>query len=141
MTELIDGALERQRLGTGLMSGFGIVALLLAIIGVFGVLSYIVAQRTGEMALRQALGATRGQVFGLVVSHIGWTALAGIVLGTTLAWWTGTLMSRYVFHVAPADLVVLGGSALVVALAALFATVLPAARAARLAPAEALRQA
>jgi ABC-type antimicrobial peptide transport system permease subunit len=91
------------------------------------------------MALRHALGATRGQVFTLIVSHVGGTTLAGIVVGTLIAWWSGAMMSRYVYGVAPSDPIVLGGSAALVGIAAAAATLLPALRAARVDPSQALR--
>jgi putative ABC transport system permease protein len=140
MDALIDGALERQRLGTVLMSAFGAAALLLAVVGMFGVLAFLVSQRTAEMAVRQAFGATRARVFRMVVGNVAGVAAIGLLLGTVLAWWMGAMMSRYVYAVSPADPVVLTASAALVALCALCATIIPARRAAMLEPATALRQ-
>jgi putative ABC transport system permease protein len=140
MDALIDGALERQRLGTVLMSAFGAAALLLAVVGMFGVLAFLVSQRTAEMAVRQAFGATRARVFWMVVGNVAGVAAIGLLLGTMLAWWMGAMMSRYVYAVSPADPVVLTASAVLVALCALCATIIPARRAAMLEPATALRQ-
>ncbi|HJR58078.1 MAG TPA: ADOP family duplicated permease [Vicinamibacterales bacterium] len=131
MLSLVASSLERQRLGMLLMSAFGAAALLLTTIGVFGVIAYVVAQRTTEMAVRQALGATRPQVFWLVLSHGAVMSAAGIGLGVVLAWWTGRLLASYVYDVNAADPLVLGGSALLVALVAVSATLIPASRAAR----------
>jgi ABC-type antimicrobial peptide transport system permease subunit len=105
----------------------------------FGVLAFLVSQRTAEMAVRQAFGATRARVFWMVVGNVGIVAGAGLVLGTVLAWWTGAMMSRYVYAVSPADPLVLAGSAVLVAICALCATIVPARRAALLEPAAALR--
>ncbi len=140
MEALIDAALQRQRLGMALMSAFGATALLLAIVGMFGVLAFLVSQRTGEMAVRQAFGATRGRVFWMIVGNMAVVAGIGLLLGVLLAWWMGAMMSRYVYAVPAADPLVLGGSAALVAACALAATLVPARRAAMLEPAAALRQ-
>lgn len=139
MSALVDSSLERQRLGVLLMSAFGAAALLLTTIGVFGVVAYAVSQRTTEMAVRQAFGATRQHVFWLVLSHGAGMAGAGVGLGLLLAWWSGRLLAGYVYEVDATDPVVLGGSALAVALVAISATLLPAARASRRELARALR--
>jgi predicted permease len=140
MTALIDGALQRQRLGTALMSAFGLTALMLAVVGMFGVLAFLVSQRTGEMAVRQAFGATRARVFWLVVGNMAGVAGVGLTVGVLLAWWMGAMMSRYVYAISPADPLVLIASVALVAAAALAATIIPARRAAMLEPAAALRQ-
>lgn len=139
MTALVDASLERQRLGVLLMSAFGAAALLLTTIGVFGVIAYAVAQRTTELAVRQAVGATRPQVFWIVLSHGAGLAGTGIALGLLMSWWTGRLLSGYVYEVNAADPLVLGGSAVVVAVVAIAATAIPAARAARAELAQRLR--
>jgi putative ABC transport system permease protein len=131
MSALLESSLERQRLGVLLMSAFGAAALLLTTIGVFGVVAYVVAQRTTEMAVRQAFGATRPQVFWMVLTHGAGMSGLGIALGLLLAWWTGWLMAGYVYEVTATDPVVLGVSAIAVALVAISGTLIPAARAAR----------
>jgi ABC-type antimicrobial peptide transport system permease subunit len=141
MSALVDGALQRQRIGTVLMSAFGVTALLLAWVGVFGVLAFLVSQRTAEMAVRQAFGATRGRVFRMVIGNVAGMAGRGLLLGALLAWWMGAMMSRYVYDVSPADPIVLAGSVALVAICALCATIIPARRAAMLEPSAALRQA
>jgi putative ABC transport system permease protein len=140
MTETVATSLERERLGMMLMSGFGLAALLLAIVGVFGVIAYVVSQRLGEMAIRQALGATRGQVFNLVLGDGLRVAALGVLLGLLIAWWEGRLIAVYLYQVRAGDPVVLLASALVVAMAAITAVVIPARRAATLEPARVLRQ-
>jgi putative ABC transport system permease protein len=136
---VVAASLNRERLGMWLMVGFGLAALLLAAIGMFGVIAYVVSQRTGEMAVRQALGATRAQVLAAVMRDGVPSAAAGIALGGALAWWTGRLLAGYLFEVAPRDPIVLGGSAAIVAVLVIAATLLPARRAATLELARALR--
>lgn len=136
----VAASLERPRLGMWLMTGFGLAALALAMVGVFGVIAYASAQRTGEMAIRQALGATRLGVFWTIVGEGGGAAAIGIGAGTIIAWWTGVLIGRYVYEVRAGDPAVLVGSALAVAVVAISATLFPAVRAAGREPARALRQ-
>jgi ABC-type antimicrobial peptide transport system permease subunit len=94
------------------------------------VIACVVSQRIGEMAVRQALGATRRQVFGAVMRDGARLTLAGLAIGLGVAWWTGTLLGAYVFDVAALDPAVLGGSAGAVAVLAALSTALPARRAA-----------
>jgi putative ABC transport system permease protein len=122
-----------------LMLGFGAAALLLAAVGMFGVIAYVVSQRTGEMAVRQALGATQGQIVATVMRDGAGVAAAGVVIGTGLAWWTGRLVAGYVFDVSGRDPLVLGLSAASVAGVAMLATLVPARRAASPELARALR--
>lgn len=127
---IVATSIERQRLGMWLMLGFGVAALLLATVGMFGVIACVVGQRMGEMAVRQALGATRRQVFGRVMRDGAALTAAGLAAGVAIAWWMGTLVGAYVFEVTPRDPVVLGGAAFVVGVVAAAATALPARRAA-----------
>jgi len=135
----VSASLSRERLGMLLMSLFGAAAVLLAVVGVFGVVAYVVSQRTNEMAVRQALGATRAQLFLMVLGDGGRVAGAGVAIGVVLAWMTGALMRGYLFQVAAADPVILAMSGVVVCAAAIIALVVPARRAAGLDPAQALR--
>jgi predicted permease len=136
---IVAASLERERLGMWLMLGFGAAALLLAAIGMFGVIAYVVSQRAGEMAVRQALGATQGQILATVMRDGGRAVAAGVLMGICIAWWTGRLVTRYVFAVSAHDPLVLGASAFVVALFAILATLVPARRAASVELARALR--
>ncbi len=135
----VSASLSRERLGMLLMSLFGAAAVMLAVVGVFGVVAFVVAQRTNEMAVRQALGATRAQVFLMVLGDGGRIAGAGVAIGLVLAWMTGALMRGYLFQVAAADPLILAVSAVVVCFAAIVALIVPARRAAGLNPAQALR--
>ena len=137
---VVAASLDRERLGMWLMLGFGLAALLLAAVGMFGVIAYVVSQRTGEMAVRQALGATRAQILATVVREGTGVALIGMAIGIVVAWWTGRLVAGYVFDVSAHDPLVLGASAAIVGFLAIAATVLPARRAATLELARALRE-
>jgi predicted permease len=140
MPHVVSSSLVWSRLGLLLMATFGAVSLLLAGIGVFGVLAFAGAQRHGEMAVRLSLGATRREVFGLVLAQGARLALAGAALGAALAWWMGRLMSAYVYQVSAANAAILIGSAVLVGLVALAATLMPAHRASTVDPARVLRQ-
>ena len=140
LSSLVSHSIERQRLGMWLMSAFAVAALLLAAVGVFGVVAFSVSQRIGEMAVRQALGATRGDVLWAIVRDAGLTALPGLVAGVAIAWWSGRLVAGYVYAVGPADPLVLATGVMSVAAVALAAMVLPARRVASVDPARALRQ-
>jgi putative ABC transport system permease protein len=140
MSDVVSASLVWSRLGVLLMGTFGIVSLLLAGTGVFGVLAFVGAQRHGEMAVRLSLGATRGGVFRLMLAQAARFAVIGCVIGTGLAWWMGRLMAGYVYQVGAGNVMVLGGSAVVVTLVALLAAFAPARRAAAVEASQALRQ-
>ena len=137
---VVAASLDRERLGMWLMLGFGVAALLLAAVGVFGVIAYVVSQSGSEMAVRQALGATRAQILAKVLREGAGATLAGLAIGVVVAWWTGRLIGGYVFGVSARDPLVLGASTAIVGLLAVAATLLPAWRAAMLHPARALRE-
>jgi len=137
---VVATSLDRERLGMWLMLGFGAAALLLAAVGMFGVIAYVVSQRIGELTVRQALGATRRQVILAVMRDGVGVAAAGVAIGIGLAWWTGRLVAGYVFDVSARDPMVLGLSAAIVAILAILATFVPARRAASLELARALRE-
>ncbi|HUL71573.1 MAG TPA: ADOP family duplicated permease [Vicinamibacterales bacterium] len=139
MSHAVSTSLVWPTLGLLLMATFGAAALVLAATGVLGVIAFVAAQRSGEMAVRLALGATRGHVFGLVVQHGAALAAQGLALGVLIAWWTGRLMSGYVYQVGAANAFVLGGSAALVLAVGLAATLLPARRAAMTQPAQVLK--
>ena len=139
LSRVVSTSFVWPKLGLLLMTTFGIAALVLAATGVFGVIAFVAAQRSGEMAVRLALGATRGHIFRIIVLHGGSLAVQGLVLGVLLAWWMGGLMGKYVYQVGAADWMVLGGSAALVLAVALSATLPSARRAATTQPARVLR--
>jgi putative ABC transport system permease protein len=128
-----------SKLGLFLMGTCGFIAICLAWVGVFGVVAYAVTQRTGEMAVRLALGATRSKVFALVMGHGARLAAIGLVAGVGLAWWLGQLMARYVYHVSPANPAVLGGSAVLIMVVTVIAMLPPARRASAVKPGRVFR--
>ena len=134
-------SLQSRRTPATLLALFGAVALVLAAIGIYGVLSFAVAERTRELAIRQALGADRGSILSLVLGQGLRTTLAGIGVGLLGA----SLLTRYLqsllFGVAPRDATVFGAAALVLASVAVLACYVPARRATRVDPMAALRDA
>ena len=114
LSQIVSTSLSGRELGLLLMVTFGVAALVLAATGVFGVIAFVAAQRSGEMAVRLALGATSGHVFR--VNRPSWrdACAPGTRRGVLLAWWTGGLMGRYVYQVSPGNWLVLGGSAAIV---------------------------
>jgi ABC-type antimicrobial peptide transport system permease subunit len=122
-----------------LMTVFGGMALLLAAIGIYGLMAYSVAQRTQEIGIRLALGAEGSQVRNMVVRQGMGLALAGVVVGVAAAWALSRLIESFLFGVRARDPLVFVTVPLVLALVALLAVWLPANRAARVSPIESLR--
>jgi putative ABC transport system permease protein len=123
-----------------LLSGFAVTATLLALVGLYGVLSLSVGSRTREIAVRKAIGAQWGQIVWLVFAEGSRLIVAGLVLGTIAALGLGRLLEALLFDVRPADPLALTGAAIVFGLGALVACALPAWRAGRIGLMEALRQ-
>lgn len=138
-SDMVAAGLSRQRLGMSLMLGFGLAAIALAAVGIYGVIAYGVAQRRNELAIRLALGATRGQVFRLTLAQGRTLAVAGTLLGALTAYAAGRLVSSWLYEVRASDPVILAIAATMVAGIALVATTIPAYRAARINPAQVLR--
>ena len=115
------------------------VALMLGVIGIYGVMSYIVSLRTGEIGVRLALGAEPGSVAGMIVRQGGVVVLAGVAVGLAAASAGGRLIESLLYDVSPRDPVVFAATTLTLMGVALLACWLPARRAARLSPLEALR--
>ena len=137
--EILASTLDRQRLGMTLMLIFGALALVLAAIGIYGVIAYASAQRREEFATRIALGASAGRVFRVVLSSGQRLAIAGVVLGLVGAYAGGRLVASRVYGMHAADPVILAAAAIIVAAVALMATIIPALRASRIDPIRAVR--
>ena len=118
---------------------FGLVGLLLASIGIYGTFAYSVAARTGEIGIRMAIGAQRGDVILLVLRDLGWVLLAGLVLGLTLALGAMRWLESFLFGVKRLDPLALTGAILLIGAIALLAGYMPARRAAKIDPIRALR--
>jgi len=139
IAEHLDIALFMQRLAATLLGLFGVLALLLATIGLYGVVAYAVSQRTQEIGIRMALGAGPGQVMRLILREGMALTLAGCAVGLLLAAGVTRVFASQLVGVDPLDAVSFGGTAIVLALVALVASWLPARRAARVDPLSALR--
>jgi putative ABC transport system permease protein len=139
MTEIMGDSLQRRRLALILLAVFAALALLLASVGIYGVMSYGVAQRQMEIGLRMALGADRGQVMRMTIRRGMGTIAIGLALGVILALTLTRLMSGLLFAVRASDPLALGGAALLLTTAAFIAILIPARRATRVNPIVALR--
>ncbi len=139
METVVADSIARQRFTMILFTGFAVVALLLASVGIYGVLSYVVGQRTQEIGIRMALGAQRGDVLRAFLRDGARLTLIGIVAGAIAALALTRLMSSILFEVKPTDPLTFGGVALLLCAIALLACYIPARRAARLDPMQALR--
>jgi len=139
MDEVMGRSTGRQRFNMLLLTIFGGVALLLAAIGIYGLMAYSVAQRTQEMGIRMALGADRGSIHKLVVWEGMRLALVGIATGIAASFVLTPLLSTFLFGVRPWDPAVFVSAPFTLTAIALLAVWLPAARAAKVDPMEALR--
>jgi predicted permease len=139
MREEVDLAFDQERAVASLAGLFGIVALLLAAVGLYGVTAYTVAQRTREIGIRMALGAERLKVVQLVLSGASRRVLAGLLLGLPLAVAAGRLISSQLYGVSSWDPLALVVAASALAASAFVAAVIPASRAASISPMSALR--
>ena len=139
LNELRDGALAQPAFRTWLLAAFASLALLLASLGVFGMLSYSVAERTAEIGVRMALGATAGAVRSMLLSRAALLSAAGCVGGVTLAAMLSRGVRTLLFEVSPHDALSFTAAPLIVLAASTMAAYLPARRATRVDPSVALR--
>ena len=139
MDESLASSVSQQRFRTTLIAIFGAVALVLAAIGIYGVVAYSVAQRKHEFGIRMALGAGRSDVLGLVARGSGGLVFAGMAAGAIGALALGRVLNSLLFHVQPADPITFGLAACVLVAVAVMASLLPAHRATRIDPSIALR--
>ena len=139
MTTYLAQNTEQPRLNVMLMTGFGGLALLLSVVGIYGVLSYSVSQRTQEIGIRMALGATRRDVLTLVVGHGMLLTLVGIAIGLAASYVVAKSMTAMLFQVSPHDPSTFAAIAVLLGVVALAASALPGLRATRVSPIQALR--
>jgi predicted permease len=135
----IDATISQQRVFASLTAAFGILALALACVGIYGIMAYAVSQRTNEIGIRLALGAGRRQVRSMVLKEAGWLAGVGVVCGVVVALWLGRLTKSMLYGLQPTDPASLVGAAVLLLSVALLAGWVPAMRASRVEPMEALR--
>ena len=133
------GNFNQDRLIARLTSLFGALALIIASVGLYGVMSYFVVRRTGEIGIRMALGATRSSVVSMVLRGAFLQVVVGLALGIPAALFAGHLMASQLYGVGAYDPLALGGATLVLALCAVVAVLIPARRAASVEPMQALR--
>ena len=138
-SEQVNAAMVQERMMATLASGFGALALMLACLGLYGLLDYTVARRTKEMGIRMALGARPGRLIRMVVRGAAQLVVLGIALGLPAAWAASQWVKSMLFGLTPADPATIAGSALLLAIAALLAAYVPARRAAKVDPMVALR--
>jgi putative ABC transport system permease protein len=136
---VVDEDLFAERVIAGLSAAFGGLAALLAALGIYGVLAYLVVQRTREIGIRVALGAASGHVRGLVFKEVGWMVLAGVVVGLPLAYGLARLSESLLYGVHAGDVPVYAASLGIICLVALAACYIPSRRATRIDPIVALR--
>jgi ABC-type antimicrobial peptide transport system permease subunit len=136
---ILDRASEQMAFTMVLIAVAGSVALLLGVVGIYGVMSYIVSQRTGEIGVRLALGAEPANVAGMIVRQGGLVAIAGITAGLAAAWAGSRVLASLLYQVSPRDPAVFAGTTLALLAVAIVACWLPARRAAHLSPLEAMR--
>ncbi|HXD49797.1 MAG TPA: FtsX-like permease family protein, partial [Gemmatimonadaceae bacterium] len=138
-SDVVGGTLSRQELGMTLMLVFGGIAVVLAAVGIYGVVSYAGSLRRSEMATRLALGASPRSVFLLVMRQGVTLGVVGAAIGVGLAYFSGQVISNRVYAIRASDPVILGIATLLITAITFLATTIPAARAARLNPASALQ--
>ncbi len=139
LSEQIDADFRSWRLGAALFSGAGLLALLVAAVGIYGTIAYTFSQRTQEIGVRIALGAQGSSIMALVLKSSVAIAGVGVVIGTGIAIWAGRFAKPLLYETAPNNPFVLGGVALVLLAVAVIASLVPALRAKGVDPMEALR--
>jgi len=136
---VVDEDLFAERVIAGLSAAFGGLAALLAALGIYGVLAYLVVQRTREIGIRLALGAAAGHVRGLVFKEVGWMVIAGALVGLPAAYGLARLSESLLYGVHAGDATVYAASLGVICLVAFVACHIPSRRATRIDPIVALR--
>lgn len=139
MQRLIDRSLFPRRMVVLMVGGFALFGLLIAALGIYAVFSYAVVQRTQEMGIRMALGATPAQILHTILGETGRLLAVGVVVGLPMAWMAARAIRGMLFEVASADPITFGGVLALLAAVAAFAGYLPARRATAVDPAIALR--
>ena len=139
LNEQMNERLLQDRLISKLVSFFGVLALLLACVGLYGVMAHAVARRTSEIGIRMALGARGNNIIWMILREVLSLVIAGLLIGVPTALFAGRFISNQLFGLNPSDPVTLIGAALTLTLVALLAGFLPARRASRVNPLIALR--
>jgi ABC-type antimicrobial peptide transport system permease subunit len=138
-SEQIADTTKEDRIFASLTGGFGILALVLACIGIYGIMAYSVSRRISEIGIRMALGAQAGQVLRIVMREASWLAVIGVIAGLGGALALGRLIASMLFGLKAYDPATLASAAALLIAVALAASWIPARRAARINPIQALR--
>jgi ABC-type antimicrobial peptide transport system permease subunit len=139
LDDRVNDYLNRERLLASISVAFGIIALLLAAVGLYGVMAYGVTRRSREIGLRMALGAQRAQVLRLVLRDAAFIAIAGIIVGVPAALAASRTATALIFGIGAADVLSLAAAATILAAVAVLATWIPARRAMHVDPITVLR--
>jgi ABC-type antimicrobial peptide transport system permease subunit len=139
LAEQVGGSMVQERMMATLATGFGLLALALVSIGLYGLLAYSVAQRTREIGIRMALGAEATRVVAMILTRGARLVLIGIAVGLPAAWASSRWIESMLFGLTPTDPAVVTGAILLLAIAAQLAAIIPARRASRVDPMVALR--
>ncbi len=139
MDQVFDAELLNRNTQMTLVEAFAALALLMALVGLYGVLAYSVAQRTSEIGVRMALGAQRSTIVMEVVRSALFLAASGIVLGLAAAFALTRLLTSWLFNISPGDPATFGAAALALGVMAVLASYVPAYRSASIDPASVLR--
>jgi ABC-type antimicrobial peptide transport system permease subunit len=137
--EQIDANMQMERAFAALTTGFGVLALALACVGIYGIMAYSVANRKNEIGIRLALGAQPGQVRVMILRESTWLAIAGIFAGIGAAVALARLVKSMLYGIQPNDPATIASGVLILLAVAFAASWIPARRAARMQPMEALR--
>jgi macrolide transport system ATP-binding/permease protein len=130
---------NQERLIARLTSAFGLLSLILASVGLYGMMSYFVARRTSEIGIRMAIGASRAQIVHMVIRGAITQLVLGLALGIPASLFIGRLMTSLLFHISGYDPLILAAASMVLAICSAAAAFIPALRAASLDPVRALR--
>jgi predicted lysophospholipase L1 biosynthesis ABC-type transport system permease subunit len=135
----MDRLIAQRRFNMTVLALFGALGLVIAAVGIYGVMAYVVAQRTNEIGVRMALGATRGNVVSMILRRAAALMVVGLVIGGAGAWYLSTGLKSFLFQVQPNDAGIFTAALAVLSFAGLLASALPARRAATVDPLIALR--
>jgi putative ABC transport system permease protein len=136
----MDRLIAQRRFNMALLMLFGVLGLIITAAGIYGVMAYVVEQRTGEIGVRMALGATPTSVLSMVLRNAAVLMTIGAILGAGVAWQLSASVSAFLFEVQPDDPRIFALALAVIAAAGLIASAVPARRASRVDPLIALRQ-
>jgi hypothetical protein len=140
LEELLDRIIAPRRFNMALLGILGALGLAIAAAGIFGVMAYVVSQRTAEIGIRMALGATRGQIISMVLRSATTFIVTGLSVGALAAWYVSSFAEAFLFQIRPTDLRVFAAALMLLALTGLAAAAVPARRAGSVDPLRSLRE-